>query len=336
MTEQSRAIRLRARPSELPAAEHFELIEVAVRDPGEGEVLVRNEIMSVDPYMRGRMREQPSYAEPWAVGEVMQGAAVGRVIESRHEAFTAGDLVSSNLGWREVALAPAASFARLDQDVERVSDYIGALGMPGQTAYVGLLDLGEPRPGETVFVSAAAGAVGSIVGQIAKLRGCRVVGSAGSDEKLAWLVDDLGFDHAVNYRTTDLEAALAEYAPDGIDVYFDNVGYDHLQAALNHMHEHGRIVACGSIAGYNAAGPLPGPNNLSLIVGKRLTIRGFIVSDHAHRREAFLGEMRRWLAEGAVRSRETVVDGLERAPEALLGLFDGANIGKMVVRLGAS
>ena len=335
MTHRSREIRLRARAEATPRPEDFELVEVEVPDPGDGEVLVRNEFMSVDPYMRGRMREGPSYAAPWAVGEVMQGGAVGRVIESRDEAFAAGDLVSSNLGWREIALAPPAALTRLAPDVERVSDYLGALGMPGQTAYVGLLDLGEPQPGETVFVSAAAGAVGSVAGQIAKVRGCRVVGSAGSDEKVAWLVDDLGFDHALNYRTTDLEAALAEHAPDGIDVYFDNVGYDHLQAALNHMNERGRIVACGAIAGYNAAEPLPGPNNLSLVVRQRLTMRGFVVSDHADRRDAFLADMRRWLAEGAVRSRETVVDGLARAPEAFLGLFEGANIGKMVVRLEA-
>ena len=335
MTHRSREIRLRARPEALAGPENFELVDVEVPDPDDGEVLVRNEFMSVDPYMRGRMREEPSYADPWAVGEVMQGGAVGRVIESRDEAFTAGDLVSSNLGWREIALAAPAALTRLDPDVERASDYLGALGMSGQTAYVGLLDLGEPQPGETVFVSAAAGAVGSVAGQLAKVRGCHVVGSAGSDEKVAWLVDDLGFDHALNYHTTDLEAALAEHAPDGIDVYFDNVGYDHLQAALNHMNEHGRIVACGSIAGYNAAEPLPGPNNLSLVVRKRLTMRGFIVADHAHRHDAFLADMRRWLAEGAVRNRETVVDGLERAPAAFLGLFEGANIGKMIVRLQA-
>jgi NADPH-dependent curcumin reductase CurA len=333
MSHRSRELRLRARPEALPSGEHFELVEVDVPEPGEGEVLVRNEWMSVDPYMRGRMREGPSYAEPWAVGEAMQGGAVGRVIASGDAAFAGGDLVASNLGWRELALAPREAFMRLDPDVERVSDYLGALGMPGHTAYVGLLDLGQPQAGETVFVSAAAGAVGSVVGQIAKLRGCRVVGSAGSEEKVAWLRDDLGFDAAINYRTTDLEAGLAEHAPEGVDIYFDNVGHDHLQAALNHLNMHGRVVACGSIAGYNEAEPRPGPNNLGNIVRQRLTIRGFIVSDHADRREAFLADMRRWLAEGEVRSRQTVVEGLERAPEAFLGLFDGTNIGKMVVRI---
>ena len=335
MSHRSREIRLRTRPEGLAAASDFEFVEVDVPDPDAGQVLVGNEWMSVDPYMRGRMRDEPSYADPWAVGAVMQGGAVGRVVASGDDAFASGDLVSSNLGWRDLALAPAEAFTKLDPDVENVADYLGVLGMPGHTAYVGLLDLGQPREGETVFVSAAAGAVGSAVGQIAKLRGCRVIGSAGSPEKTAWLVDDLGFDAAIDYRSEDLEAALAEHAPDGIDVYFDNVGHDHLQAALNHMNERGRVVACGSIAGYNAAEPEPGPNNLSHIVRKRLRVQGFIVSDHADRRAAFLGDMRRWLAEGEVRSRQTVVEGLERAPEAFLGLFEGSNVGKMVVRIAS-
>ena len=335
MSHRSREIRLRTRPEGLPAAADFELAVADVPDPGAGEVLVRNEWMSVDPYMRGRMRDEPSYADPWAVGAVMQGGAVGRVVASGDPAFAPGDLAASNLGWRDLALGPAAAFMKLDPDVEHAADYLGALGMPGHTAYVGLLDLGQPREGETVFVSAAAGAVGSVAGQIAKLRGCRVIGSAGSPEKTAWLLDDLGFDAAIDYRADDLEAALAEHAPDGVDVYFDNVGHDHLQAALNHMNEHGRVVACGSIAGYNEAEPRPGPNNLAHIVRKRLTVRGFIVSDHADRRAAFLADMRRWLAEGEVRSRRTVIEGLERAPDAFLGLFDGSNIGKMVVRIGS-
>ena len=333
MSHQSREIWLRTRPEAVPAAGDFDLVEVDVPDPGDGQVLVRNEWMSVDPYMRGRMRDEPSYADPWQVGEVMLGGAVGRVVASGDAGFAAGDLVSSNLGWRDLALGPAEAFTALDPNVEHTADYLGVLGMPGHTAYVGLLDLGQPREGETVFVSAAAGAVGSVVGQIAKLRGCRVIGSAGSPEKTAWLVDDLGFDAAIDYRSEDLDAALAEHAPDGVDVYFDNVGHDHLQAALNHMNDHGRVVACGSIAGYNATAPQPGPNNLGNIVRKRLTVRGFIVSDHADRRAAFLADMRRWLAEGEVRSRQTIVEGIERAPEAFLGLFEGSNIGKMVVRI---
>ena len=329
----SREIRLRSRPLGAPEPSNFELVEVELPAPGPEQVVVRNAYMSVDPYMRGRMNEGPSYAASFALGEALQGGAVGTVVESRSDAFARGDLVLSNLGWREAFVGTPGALTRLDPDVDRASDYLGVLGMPGMTAYVGLLDIGRPVAGETVFVSAAAGAVGSVVGQLAAIRGCRVVGSVGTAEKAAWITDDLGFDHAVNYRTEELAPALAAACPDGIDVYFDNVGYDHLEAAIAHMNPHGRIVACGSIAGYNAAQPRPGPTNLAQIVGKRLTMRGFIVSDHGDRREAFLADVRRWRAEGAIRSRETVIAGLERAPEALLGLFDGANIGKMVVQL---
>ena len=329
----SREIRLQSRPLAAPEPANFELVDVEVPAAEPGQVVVRNAYISVDPYMRGRMNAGPSYAAPFELGEALQGGAVGTVVESRSEAFASGDLVLSNLGWREAFVGAPEALTRLDPDVDRVSDYLGVLGMPGMTAYVGLLDIGQPAAGETVFVSAAAGAVGSVVGQLAAIRGCRVVGSVGSAEKAAWITDDLGFDHAVNYRTEELGPALAIACPDGIDVYFDNVGYDHLEAAIAHMNPYGRIVACGSIAGYNAAQPRPGPTNLALIVRNRLTMRGFIVSDHADRRDAFLTDVRRWRAEGAIRSRETVIEGLERAPEALLGLFAGANIGKMVVQL---
>ena len=329
----SREIRLQSRPLAAPEPANFELVDVEVPAPEQGQVVVRNAYISVDPYMRGRMNAGPSYAAPFELGEALQGGAVGTVVESRSEAFASGDLVLSNLGWREAFVGAPEALTRLDPDVDRVSDYLGVLGMPGMTAYVGLLDIGQPAAGETVFVSAAAGAVGSVVGQFAAIRSCRVVGSVGSAEKAAWITDDLGFDHAVNYRSEELGPALAAACPDGIDVYFDNVGYDHLEAAIAHMNPHGRIVACGSIAGYNAAQPRPGPTNLALIVRNRLTMRGFIVSDHADRRDAFLTDVRRWRAEGAIRSRETVIEGLERAPEALLGLFAGANIGKMVVQL---
>ncbi len=330
---QSREIRLRSRPLATPEPSNFELVEIEVPAPEPGQVVVRNAVISVDPYMRGRMNAGPSYTAPFEVGEALQGGAVGTVVESRSEAFEPGELVLSNLGWREAFVTGPEALTKLDPDVERVSDYLGVLGMPGMTAYVGLLDLGQPAEGETVFVSAAAGAVGSMVGQIAAIRGCRVIGSVGSAEKAAWITDDLGFDHAVNYRTEQLDSALAAACTDGIDIYFDNVGYDHLEAAIEQMNPHGRIVACGSIAGYNAAEPRPGPTNLAQIVRNRLTMRGFIVSDHADRRDAFLADVRRWRAEGAIRSRETVIEGLERAPEALLGLFEGANTGKMVVQL---
>lgn len=332
-TTRSREIRLKARPQGDPTPEIFELTEGDLAAPRDGEVLVRNLFMSVDPYMRGRMNDVESYTPPFALGEVLQGGAIGRVVESRAPGLAPGDLVTSNLGWREAFTAPASTLAKVADATLPPSYYLGALGMPGLTAYVGVIDIAGMRAGETMFVSGAAGAVGSIAGQVAKVTGCRVIGSAGTDEKVRWLVDDLGFDAAFNYHDVDLEAALAEHAPGGIDGYFDNVGYEHLQAAITHMNDHGRVAACGSIAGYNSATPKPGPNNLSFVVRKRITIRGFIVSDHVDRRPAFFAEMIRWLAEGAVRPRETVVDGIERAPEAFMGLFDGANIGKMVVRL---
>jgi len=333
VTIQSREIRLKARPTGELTPDLFELTERAVAPPDDGEVRVRNLFMSVDPYMRGRMNDVESYTPPFALGEVLQGAAIGRVLESRAPGLAAGDLVTSNLGWREAFTAPPATLARVAASKVPPSYHLGVLGMPGLTAYVGVLDIAAMRAGETLFVSGAAGAVGSIAGQIARVTGCRVIGSAGSDDKVRWLVDDLGFDAAFNYRDVDLEAALSEHAPDGLDGYFDNVGYEHLQAAINHMNDFGRIAACGSIAGYNAATPGPGPNNLAFVVRKRLMIRGFLVGDHGDWRAPFAADMGRWLAQGSVRTRETVLEGIERAPEAFIGLFDGANIGKMLVRL---
>jgi len=332
---QSREVHLVSRPEGLPSDDCFEIVEVELPAPSAGEVTVRNRYLSVDPYMRGRMRDIESYSPPYELGMVMHGAAVGEVVASEHADFATGDLVSSNFGWREGYTASAATLSKLPDDADRPSYYLGVLGMPGLTAYAGTLDVGRVAEGETFFVSGAAGAVGSTAGQVARMHGCRVIGSAGSDEKVAWLLDELGFDAAFNYRTSDLDAALAEAAPDGVDVYFDNVGYDHLQAALERMNPYGRVAACGSISGYNATDPRPGPSNLSTIVGKRVTIQGFIVSDYADRRPQFLSDMRRWLGEGEVRTRETFLDGIDHAVEAFRGLFDGSNAGKMVVRLDA-
>ncbi len=333
----NREIHLAARPVGTPDDSTFELVDAPMPQPADGEVLVRNVYMSVDPYMRGRMNDVKSYTPPFEVGATLQGGAIGRVVESRHPDFQPGAFVQSALGWRDYFAAPAADLQALPQGDVPLSYYLGVLGMPGLTAYVGLLDMAPPKEGETVFVSGAAGAVGSIVGQIAAIHGCRVVGSAGSDEKVAYLRDDLGFDAVFNYKTLDagtgLDAALADACPDGLDVYFDNVGGDHLQAALNHINEFGRIAACGSISRYNDAEPAPGPNNLFNVVRRKLRIQGFIVSDHFDRLPAFRADMQRWLKEGAVRSRETVVDGLENAPQAFLGLFRGDNIGKMIVKI---
>lgn len=331
---QTREIHLVGYPDGLPTPQHFRLVAVELPDLEDGEVLVRNRFMSVDPYMRGRMRQSNPYFTPFAVGAALDGGCVGEVLASNCADFAAGDFVSASYGWREHFVAPGEELSRIDPDLASLSTYLGTLGMPGLTAYVGLLDVGRAQTGQTVFVSAASGAVGSIVGQIARIKGCPVVGSAGSDEKVAWLLDEAGFDAAFNYKTVDdLSAELARHCPDGIDVYFDNVGGSHLEAALEQMKFHGRMALCGMIAHYNATEPPPGPSNLMLAVGKRLTLQGFIVSDYRHRQEAFRDDMAAWIGAGEIKWRETVVQGLEGAPEAFIGLFRGDNFGKMVVEL---
>lgn len=328
-------VHLKSRPSGMPTSEHFELVSVELAPPAAGEVLVKNLYMSVDPYMRGRMREDAVYATAYAVGEVMYGGAVGEVVESNDGSLKVGDIVLNQAAWQDRFVARAGTLSKLEPfDVNQLSLYLGTLGMPGLTAYVGLLKFGEPKAGETVFVSAASGAVGANVCQIAKLKGCRVIGSVGSDEKAQWLKEECGVDEVINYKTCgDLSAALMQAAPEGIDVYFENVGGDHLQAALNAMNPYGRIAACGMIASYNSAEPAPGPNNLMLIVGKKIRINGFIVSDHTDWRDAFLGDMIPWIQQGEIKSQETVVEGLDQAVSAFLALFSGNNFGKMVVKL---
>lgn len=329
-------VHLKSRPAGMPSHEHFELVTTELTPPKPGEVLVQNLYMSVDPYMRGRMREEAVYATAYAVGEVMYGGAVGEVIESNAPGLQAGDIVLNQAAWQDRFVASSEAVTKLDPfDCNQLSLYLGTLGMPGLTAYVGLFKFGEPKPGETVFVSAASGAVGANVCQLAKLKGCRVIGSVGSDAKATWLKDECGVDEVINYKTCgDLSAALAAAAPEGIDVYFENVGGDHLQAALNSMNPYGRIAACGMIASYNNAQPAPGPNNLMLIVGKKIRINGFIVSDHADWREAFLADMVPWIQQGKIKSQETVVEGIDNAVDAFLALFSGDNFGKMVVKLG--
>ena len=294
----------------MPKPGDFALVEVDVPDPADGEVLIRNAFMSVDPSMRARMNDVKSYVPPFQVGEVMSGGAVGQVVSSRNERFPEGTWVSSWLGWRELSLSDGSGLIHVDPALAPISTALGVLGMPGLTAWVGLLDIGRPVEGETVYVSGAAGAVGSLVGQIAKLKGCRVIGSAGSAEKVEWL-RELGFDEAFDYRETDPREALRE----GIDLYFDNVGGATLEAALSALRRHGRVVACGAISQYNATEPPPGPRNMSYVVTKRLRIEGFIVIDHFDRYPAFLAEAGPWVRDWKVRFRETVVEGLENAPE---------------------
>ncbi len=325
---------LKSRPRGMVALENFEVRSGAAPTPAEGQLLVKNLYLSVDPYMRGRMNAAPSYAANFEVGEVVPGRTVGRVVATRNPSFAEGDVVLGGLGWENYSLTDGSGLRKLPEDAEHLSAYLGVLGMPGFTGYYGLLEIGRPRSGETVYVSGAGGAVGSVVGQVAKLKGCRVVGSAGSDEKVAYLLE-LGFDAAFNYRTvSSLREAVASVCPSGLDIYFDNVGGDTLEAALAAMNSYGRIVACGSISRYNDAEPRPGPSNLFLVVTRRLTIQGFIISDHEDHRPAFETDMERWLAAGELRYRETVTEGIESAPEAFLRLFTGAKIGKQIVRVG--
>lgn len=329
----SRQIHLASRPRGWPTADDFRLVEITVPEPGPDEVLVRNVVMSVDPYMRGRMSEIPSYVPSFALDAPLEGGAVGEVVASCSADHAPGDHVLHRRGWREYAVVAAVDAQRVDTALAPASAYLGVLGMPGLTAYVGVSEIAALRPGDVVYVSAAAGAVGSVAGQIARLRGAgRVIGSAGSAEKVAWL-RELGFDAAFDRRDGALRRSLRAAAPDGIDVYFDNVGGDHLEAAIAALRPHGRVALCGAISAYNATRATPAPRNLVVAIGKRLTLRGFIVGDHDHLRDRFIEEMAAWLRAGDVGHRETVVDGLERAPEAFLGLLGGANIGKMLVRL---
>lgn len=332
----SREIRLKSRPVGLPKAENFELAEVTMPSLQDGEILVRNTFMSVDPYMRGRMYDRASYVPPFQIGAPLDGGCVGQVIETSGEtAYRAGDYVSGRQGWREYYVSDGSGLTQVDPTQVPLQAYLGTVGMPGMTAYIGLLDIGKPKAGDTVFVSAAAGAVGSIVCQIAKLKGCRVVGSAGSAAKVAWLQDVAGIDAAFNYKeVSSLMDELGRHCPDGIDVYFENVGGDHLEAALEHMNAFGRIALCGMISQYND--PQPGPSNLSHAVRKRLTMQGFIVSDHADRLPQFHQDMQAWIGASQIRWEETIVDGIENAPKAFIGLFTGDNMGKMLVRLDPS
>jgi NADPH-dependent curcumin reductase CurA len=328
----SREIRLASRPHGFPTPENFSIASTEIGTPGDGQVLVRNLFMSVDPYMRGRMNEGESYIAPFEIGRVLEGGAIGEVVVSRTSELEPGTIVVSNCGWRECFLAGARELQPVNTKVEPLSALLGVLGLTGMTAWVGV-GLADLKAGETVFVSGAAGAVGSVAGQLAKLRGCRVVGSAGSSEKVRLLLAELGFDAAFDYTRGHILGQLHRAAPEGVDVYFDNVGGVHLEAALTTMRVHGRVIACGAISTYNDEKPAPGPHNLPLIIAKRLTIRGFLVRDWSDRRPAFLAEVGPLLAKGKLKSRETVVEGIERAPQAFIDLLRGGNIGKMVVKL---
>lgn len=333
--KENQEIHLRRRPKGIATADDFELATTAIPQPGEGQALVKTLYFSVDPYMRGRMNAGRSYVDNFEVGGPITGGSVGQVIESDVPGLSEGDYVSGFGGWTEYFVGDASNLTKIDPNLAPLSTYLGVMGMPGATAYFGLLDIGQPKEGETIFVSAASGAVGSIVGQIGKIKGCRVVGSAGSAEKVNWLQDVAGIDAALNYKdystTAELRTAIAERCPDGIDVYFENVGGMHLEAALSLMNLHGRIPLCGMISGYNADAPTPGPSNLGIAIGNRLRLEGFIVSDFYAQLPMFQAEMSRWIAEGQIRYEETIVQGVENAPEAFARLFTGEKMGKMLV-----
>ncbi len=333
MTTVSREVRLASRPQGEPSLDNFSFATVEVREPGPGEVLVRNLYLSVDPYMRGRMNDAKSYVPPFQVGQPLEGGAVGRVIASQEDGFAVGTYVQSIYGWREAFVAPAARLQIIDTSLAPASAYLGILGVTGLTAWVGLNRIANLKNRETIFVSGGAGGVGNAACQLAKIHGCKVIASAGSEEKVRFLREELKVDYAFNYRDGNPLEHLRQGAPDGIDVYFDNTGGPQLEAALSVLRNSGRIAMCGGIAGYNT--PVPGPRNMLQVISKRLRIEGFIVSDYFRDMPAFLEEAIPALKSGKLINHETVVVGLDAAPAAFFDLLQpGArNIGKMIVKL---
>jgi NADPH-dependent curcumin reductase CurA len=328
----NRQILLKSRPEGMPSLANFELAQAPVPEPGEGEVLMRNRYLSLDPYMRGRMSAAKSYAKPAQVGEPMVGGTVGEIVTSRHPKYATGDIVLGFGGWQDYALSNGAGLRKLDPAVAPISTALGVLGMPGMTAYVGLSEIGQPKPGETVVVAAASGAVGSVVGQIARIRGCRAVGIAGGADKCRFVTGELGFDACLDHRAPDLARQLEAACPKGIDVYFENVGGAVQQAVWPLLNDFARVPVCGLIAQYNLTTPMPGPDMFS-VLRKRLTLRGFIVSDFAARLGDFLREAGEWVRSGRLKYREDVTDGLENAPATFLGMLQGKNFGKTLVKI---
>jgi hypothetical protein len=330
----NRQWRLAERPKGLPKATDWEFRTEAIPEPEDGSFLVRVLYISLDPAMRGWMNEGRSYVPPVGIGEVMRAGGIGRVVASRHPDFGVGDHVSGTFGVQAYAISDGRGVIRVSPETAPLPQYLSVLGMPGMTAYFGLLDVGHPVAGETVVVSAAAGAVGQLVGQIAKIKGCRVVGIAGGTEKCRFIVDELGFDAAVDYRSEDVRAALREHCPDRVDVYFDNVGGEILDIVLTRLARHARIVICGSISQYNNEGPSRGPANYMTLLVDRARMEGFVVFDYARRYAEAAQEMAGWIADGRLRSLEHIVTGIERFPETLLSLYSGENFGKLILSVG--
>lgn len=331
------AITLARRPVGPPQADDFRYTQTEIGAVGDGEVLCRTVYLSLDPYMRGRMNEGPSYVPPAGLREVMPGGAVSQVVESRYESLASGDFVMGYTGWQEYSVSPGAHLRKLDPDVAPISTALGVLGMPGMTAYVGLDEIGQPAAGETLVVTAATGAVGSVVGQIGKIKGCRVVGIAGSEEKCRYAQEELGFDACVSYRQADFADSLKEACPDGVDVYWENVGGASFFAALGLLNDHARIPLCGMISYYNLTElpqvPDPTPRILRTLLVRRVKLSGFIVFDHQAREQEFLREMGSWVRDNRVRYREDIVDGLDNAVDAFTGLLQGRNFGKQLIRV---
>ena len=326
-------IRLAARPAGLPKRSDWSFTQEAVREPGGGEVLVQVLYISLDPAMRGWMNDARSYIAPVGIGEVMRAGGVGKVLASSHPGFAIGDVVSGMTGVQEFMIANGSEFHKLDAGAAPLPVYLSVLGMPGMTAYFGLLDVGKPKAGETVVVSGAAGAVGMVVGQIAKIKGCRAVGIAGGAEKCRYLVDELGFDAAIDYKNEDVKKALRQHCPKGVDVYFDNVGGDILDLVLAQLARGARVVICGAISQYNNTTPVKGPANYLSLLVSRASMTGMVVFDYAPRYGAAAREMAGWMAQGKLKSREDIVAGLDTFPETLLKLFSGENLGKLVLKI---
>lgn len=330
----NKQILLASRPTGMPALDNFAIVDTEVPQPKEGEVLIRTRYLSVDPYMRGRMSDRKSYVAPFALNEVMNGGVVGEVIESRSDAFQSGDTVTGQLGWQLYSGAGAGEIRKVDPNLAPVTTALGVLGMPGLTAYFGLLDIGQPREGETVVVSGAAGAVGMTVCQIAKIKGCRVIGIAGSDEKNEYLENDLWVDQTINYKTAgDVKQALKDACPGGVDIYFDNVGGDVSDAVLPLINGAARIIICGQISLYNLEQPDVGPRPQPYLLVRSALMQGFIITDYAPRFGEGVNQLGQWLREGKMKYAENIVDGFENTPRAFLGLFSGENLGKQLVRV---
>lgn len=324
---------LAARPVGYPQEQDFQMRDAPMPDLGERQVLVRNLWLSLDPYMRGRMSDAPSYTASVEIGDVMVGGTVGRVVASNSRDFATGDIVQGQLGWQDYAVSNGTNLRKLDPDQAPVSTALGVLGMPGLTAYFGLFEVCRPKPGDTVVVSAASGAVGAVVGQLAKMAGCRVVGTAGTREKIDYITGELGFDVGINYRTEDVRARLEAACPDGVDVYFDNVGGLVTDAVLELLAYRARVAICGQMSQYNLETPDTGPRNLRNLLTKQATVEGFIVGRFADRNDEALRRLTRWVREGRLKYREDVVDGLENAPRAFMGLMRGENFGKQLIRV---